>query len=95
MDAIDLNAGWLVGHEGCRLELNLPDQLPKDALVHCGYQKPQMIFSGWAGAGLENVQLMPALAAVITAPALISVAVHDCHSAPAGGCFKIGTGRAA
>ena len=35
MDAIDLNAGWLlVGHEDCRLQLNLPDQLPEGALVH-------------------------------------------------------------
>jgi hypothetical protein len=50
MDAIDLNAVWLlVGHEGCRLELNLPDQLPKGALVHCGYQNPHMICPGRAG----------------------------------------------
>jgi hypothetical protein len=50
MDAIDLNAVWLlVGHEGCRLELNLPDQLPEGALVHYGYQKPQMICPGRAG----------------------------------------------
>jgi hypothetical protein len=33
---------------------------------------------------------MPALAAVLTAPALISVAVHDCHFAPVGGCFDGG-----
>ena len=31
---------------------------------------------------------MPALAAVITVPALIPVAVHDCHFAPVGGCFN-------
>ena len=34
---------------------------------------------------------MPALAAVITVPALIPVAVHDCHFAPVGGCFNEGT----
>ena len=91
MDAIDLNTVWLlVGHEGCRLQLYLPNQLPERALVHYEYREPQM----YVPAGLENIQ-MPALAAVITAPALIPVAVHECHVAPAGGCFKTGTGRAA
>jgi hypothetical protein len=47
MDAIDLNAvGLLVGHEECRLQQDLPNQLPEGALVHYGHQKPQTIFLG-------------------------------------------------
>lgn len=58
MDAIDSNAVWLlVGHKGCRLELNLPDQLPEAALVHYGYREPQMICPG----RVENGRLMHGL----------------------------------
>ena len=54
MDAIDLNAMWLlVGHEGCRLQLYLPNQLPERALVHYEYREPQM----YVPAGLENGRL--------------------------------------
>ena len=40
MDAIDLNTVWLlVGHGGCRLQWDLPDQLPEGALVHYGHRE--------------------------------------------------------